>query len=81
MCQYQINPQQVIAVLAMDFSKTPVELGSSALPDGTVVVSSYMGKLNDLGFPLNFTITNSLNNDEWNYGQYPNPEIILLDLK
>jgi len=80
MCQYQINPKQVIAVLAMDFDITPVELGFSALPDGTVVESSAMGKLELLMFPLGLQINNSLHNDEWDFETYPNPEIILLNI-
>lgn len=70
--QYTLNEDQQFAVIAIDFSEG-VELGEH---DG--IKYDQMGKLEEQNFIFNQQIINSLELQEWDFDNYPNPEIVLI---
>lgn len=70
--QYVLNKEQQFAVIAIDFSYG-VELGEH---DG--IEYKQMGKLAQQNLIFNRRIINSLTIEEWDFDNYPNPEIVLM---
>lgn len=71
--QYQLNDTQQFAVIAIDFSEG-VELGQH---EG--IEYHAMGKLAEQSFIFSRQIENSLLIQEWDFENYPNPEIVLIN--
>lgn len=78
MAQYAINDTQQVAVIGVDFDVNPVEFGSSVMQDGSVCKTEHLGKLHDQSFVMQQQLRNSMNNDEWDFEKYHNPEVMVL---
>lgn len=70
--QYMLNEEQQFVVIAIDFSEG-IELGEH---DG--IKYDQIGKLEEQNFIFNQQIINSLGIQEWDFDNYPNPEIVLI---
>jgi hypothetical protein len=72
--QFELNSEQQFACIGIDFDEfAHVELGNAAMK------TTRLGKLREQGFIFQCQIENSLRTDHWNFEDYPNPEIILLE--
>lgn len=79
MAWYQVNSKQQFCVVGYHFDDAGGLDGFEVPPEQKEPVP--MGRLNTLNFITRRMLINSLNNDQWNFEAWPNPEVILLELK
>jgi hypothetical protein len=73
--QYVLNENQQFAVIALDFE----DLGGVVeIKDHPGIESQHIGKLSEQNFIFSQQIKNSLLIDDWDFEQYPDPEVLLL---
>lgn len=70
--QYTLNEKQQFVVLAIDF------LDGFALGEHEGIRYDPMGKLEEQSFIFSSRIINSLQIDQWDFENYPNPEVVLI---
>ena len=73
--QFVLNANQNIEVYGIDFS----QYGGMKLEAPGYMKLERLGKLKEQSTILRFQIINSLNNENWNFIKYPNPEIVLIN--
>lgn len=70
--QYVLNQKQQFVVIAVDFSE------GVELTEHTGIKYDQMGRLKEQSFLFERQIINSLIREEWDFDNYPNPEIVLI---